>query len=115
MKKTVLAIMLAFPLLLYAQTVEEVSSLISVRDISINGLLILGITYLYRSGNQTKTELNQKIEARDLQLKEANDKIYNLQITYLTTFNDFKIALNENTRVMQENGRILEKLSDKLD
>lgn len=92
----------------------DIISVVNIEKITISGLLLLACWFLYKESKDTKIRLEEIREEKDRQIQELNTKIYEYSVKQTEMFSEFKQVVMENTKTLENYGRLLEKIGDKI-
>lgn len=86
----------------------ELINFLSIRDVTISGVLILAVWYFYRRTNTLEVKVDEYIKQRDEENKKYAKDYYDLALK----IND---VLSETNRQTNETNKLLQKLQNFLD
>jgi len=85
----------------------------TAKELTISGLLLVAVWFLWSSHKDTKAELQKVRDERDKQMQELNSKLYELSLNQSLGVAEFKRVIEENSKVIQEHGKMLERFFER--
>lgn len=85
----------------------------TAKELTISGLLLIAVWFLWNSHKDTKAELNAVRNEKEKQIQEINQKMYDLSLNQNLGLAEFKRIIEANTAAIESYGKLLEKLWEK--
>lgn len=90
--------------MIYLQTLEvtDITSLTSLKEISINGILFLALYIIWKENSSLKEDLKTLRKERDEEKDKERDKYYDIIVKQTE-------IINENNRLLRDVQKVLDK------